>query len=223
MRLRFSWIFLALSIALVWGAHALRPQVHLSQKLGGLVLDKAIPKVLGGWRVVDVGNIQIESPDQKTLIRTLYDQNLTRTYANARGDLVMLSIAYGLDQRDGKSAHRPEVCYPAQGFNILGKSNTYYQVAEFELPVTVMTAVNIERHEQIAYWLMVGDQPVTWGRSRGLVNFQYGLKGLIADGLVFRVSMIHEDPVFAQNVLRQFVTDLFAPLTPQDRRRLFGV
>ena len=32
----------------------------------------------------------------------------------------MLSMAYGDDQRGGLQAHRPEVCYPAQGFK-LGK------------------------------------------------------------------------------------------------------
>ena len=33
-----------------------------------------------------------------------------------RGRQIMLSIAYGEDQRDGMKLHYPEVCYPAQGF-----------------------------------------------------------------------------------------------------------
>ena len=36
----------------------------------------------------------------------------------------MLSIAYGKNQSDALQLHKPEICYPAQGFTLLAKQNT---------------------------------------------------------------------------------------------------
>ena len=34
-------------------------------------------------------------------------------------------MAYGDDQRGGLQAHRPEVCYPAQGFKVTSQADGY--------------------------------------------------------------------------------------------------
>mgnify|MGYP003340463721 CR=1 FL=1 len=47
-----------------------------------------------------------------------YDQTLMRTYANSHGEQIMLALAWGERQRQDVKVHRPEVCYPAQGFAI---------------------------------------------------------------------------------------------------------
>jgi EpsI family protein len=43
-------------------------------------------------------------------------------YVNASGYRIMLSLAYGSDQRGALQAHKPEVRYPAQGFTLHGRS-----------------------------------------------------------------------------------------------------
>ena len=62
-------------------------------------------------------DIQIRA--KEAIINKIYNQTLTRTYINPRGDRIMLSIAYGRDQSDALQMHKPELCYPAQGFRLL--------------------------------------------------------------------------------------------------------
>src|SRR4029079_7827596 len=98
-------------------------------------LETAVPKQFGEWAEVREQSGQIVDPQTQKLLDSIYDQLLTRTYANKQGYRIMLSMAYGSDQRGGLQAHRPEVCYPAQGFKVLsladgdlGTSNGAIQV-----------------------------------------------------------------------------------------------
>ena len=65
-------------------------------------------------------------PGQKALLDRLYEQQLSRTYENAQGYRIMLSIAYGGNQRDELELHKPEVCYVAQGFVLQDKQKHPY-------------------------------------------------------------------------------------------------
>ncbi|MFQ5494903.1 MAG: exosortase C-terminal domain/associated protein EpsI [Phycisphaerae bacterium] len=72
----------------------------------------ALPMEIGSWRGVDV-------PMDEAIIRaTDTDQILNRAYAHA-GDrrTVSLYIAYGVRLRD-LMPHRPEVCYPGNGWTL---------------------------------------------------------------------------------------------------------
>jgi len=98
-------------------------------------LESAVPNAFGEWAEVREQNNQIIDPETQQLLNSIYDQVLTRTYVNKQGYRIMLSLAYGSDQRGGLQAHRPEVCYPAQGFKVLsladgdlGTSNGAIQV-----------------------------------------------------------------------------------------------
>jgi EpsI family protein len=52
------------------------------------------------------------------------EANLLAQVINPQGYRIMLSIAYGKNQSDALQLHKPEICYPAQGFTLLAKQNT---------------------------------------------------------------------------------------------------
>src|SRR6185295_11767480 len=79
------------------------------------VLEQVVPAQIGEWRLLPQDG-QVVNPQTKELLDKLYSQLLSRTYVNASGYRVMLALAYGDDQRGDLQAHKPEVCYPAQGF-----------------------------------------------------------------------------------------------------------
>ena len=78
----------------------------------------AVPESFGDWIALTGQPAQVVNPQTKALLDSLYSQILTRTYVHKDGYRIMLSMAYGDDQRGGLQAHRPEVCYPAQGFKV---------------------------------------------------------------------------------------------------------
>ncbi|MFS2215447.1 exosortase C-terminal domain/associated protein EpsI, partial [Telluria sp. Tellsp104] len=98
---------------------ALTPKQKVAAVQERFDLEAMIPKRFGNW-TVDNSVVPL-TPDetQKELIATLYDQTLARTYVNDAGQRVMLSIAYGGDQSKQLQLHLPEVCYVAQGFDMV--------------------------------------------------------------------------------------------------------
>ena len=80
---------------------------------------------------------------------------LTRTYVNRNGDRIMLSMAYGGDQLGGREAHRPEICYPAQGFKVENLSDETLATSLGDISVRRFTASMGARHEPVTYWLIM--------------------------------------------------------------------
>ncbi|MGB9107506.1 MAG: exosortase C-terminal domain/associated protein EpsI, partial [Telluria sp.] len=109
---------------------ALTPKQKVADARADFSLDSMIPTSFAGWSL-DASVVPLApDPTQKELIAALYDQTLSRTYVNAQGQRVMLSIAYGGDQSKQLQLHLPEVCYVAQGFDMVndqhGKLDTRY-------------------------------------------------------------------------------------------------
>jgi hypothetical protein len=124
----------ALLGAAALAAWRLTPTQRLATLHGELDLESSIPKAFGDWQTDDtVGGVV--NPQQEELLKQLYSQILTRSYVNrATGERVMLSIAYGNDQRDGLQLHYPGVCYPAQGFQLLSNQKVDLRLAGASIP-----------------------------------------------------------------------------------------
>ncbi len=75
------------------------------------------PDKVGPWTYVTASGLVL--PPQDQLSRFLYEQLLTRIYAEDNGPQVMMVLAYSSVQEGRLQVHRPEVCYPAAGFTIL--------------------------------------------------------------------------------------------------------
>ena len=220
--------WLAMMSALLMAAAAAfaqyaRPTVHLADQIGKPDLETLFPKSFGAWRVQTSGTFVLPSPDVQAQLDAIYNQVVSRTYVRADGAAVMLSVAYGGDQSDGSSAHRPEVCYPAQGFSITHNEKSTTPAAEGKsLAVRKLMARRLGRDEPITYWVVVGDEVATTGIEQKLAQMRYGVRGLIADGMLVRVSSIDADMAQAHALQAAFIADLAAALHARNRDRVFG-
>lgn len=202
---------------------ALKPRVHMADELPPVDLAKAIPASFGEWKI-DPNMVPVSaSPDVQARLNAIYTQTLARTYANDAGQRIMLSIAYGADQSgDGNQVHRPEFCYTAQGFQLLGNIIGNLATQYGTLPVRRLLAVQGERNEPITYWVTVGDKATLPGLQRKLNQLAYGLTGKVPDGMLVRVSSIDTNSGNAYKLQEKFIRDLLLDMKPQDRVRIAG-
>ena len=221
----FSVRSLAIGFAMVMAAGAalaLRPTVKLADEQR-FDLEAAIPKQFGAWKI-DPSVVPISvSPDVQAKLDKIYNQTLARTYVNAAGQRVMLSIAYGGDQSSEQSqVHRPEYCYASQGFQLRG-SQVARLVTEYgQISVRRLLAVQGNRKEPITYWITVGDQATLPGFGRKLTQIAYGLTGKVPDGMLVRVSSIAADTAQAYEIQDAFLNDMLHAASPQARLKLAG-
>ena len=189
-------------------AHWMRPTVYMTDLLGKPNLETLFPERFGDWRVDARAAMVQPSPETQALLNSIYNQTLTRTYVNATGDRIMLSVAYGGDQSDGTRAHVPEVCYPAQGFQITANANGQLTLANRVVPVRQLMTNLGTRNEPVTYWLLVGDQVTVSRTDLKLAQFRLGLKGLIPDGMLVRVSNIDANMTHGYQLQAAFLSEL---------------
>lgn len=200
----------------------LRPQERSRKTAPDFLLTDLVPKQFNGWRELP-RQVTTVNPQTQELLDKLYSQILERTYVNADGYVIMLAIAYGADQRGSLEAHKPEVCYPAQGFvvkqNIDGEVNTSYG----SIPVKQLDTVSGTRHEPLTYWFVVANNAVQSKVDKRMVELRLILTGQIADGMLFRVSSIDQNKVVAWQKQQDFIRNLLAAVPKETRSRLAGL
>jgi len=220
---RIAFLIAALMFAASVGAIVARPTAKLADEGPAISLETMIPKQFGDFREEPQRNAQVVNPQTQELLDKLYSQILARTYVNSSGYRIMLSLAYGSDQRGSLQAHKPEVCYPAQGF-ALQKNETGLLVTTFgDIPVRRLFTTLGPRQEPVTYWFTVGDKAVQGTTQKRLVDLRYGLTGRIPDGMLFRVSSIDPDQTRANQMQDQFVNQLLQSVSPAERKRLSGL
>lgn len=222
---RMRWWAVAWALLMVAGAalaHVTRPTVFLSARLGVPDLEAVFPQQFGDWRIDTSMVMILPAPDVQARLDLIYNQVLSRTYVNGLGQQIMLSVAYGGDQSDATRAHLPEVCYPTQGFDIRANAPASLQVGGAQLPVRRLMAQQGMRLEPITYWVVVGEQVALSGMDQKLAQLRHGLRGIIADGMLVRVSSIDADMAHGHAVHAAFIAGLAAALPQADRARVFG-
>lgn len=203
---------------------ALRPTRLLAEQRPALDLDVAVPAQFGHWRTSNDALVPVQ-PDPEALARLdrIYSQVLARTYVDNDHRRVMLSIAYGGDQRnDRMQAHRPEYCYAAQGFEIRPVRDETLATDAGRIPVRRLLAQRNARREPITYWITVGDRAARPGLERKLAQLRFGLSGTVPDGMLVRVSSLDSDTSSGFALHDRFVRDLLGSLAPAARTRLLG-
>ncbi len=220
-RLRALLVFGLMVLAAALG-HWGKPTVYMTDTLGKPDLETLFPSHFGGWNVDARAVLVQPSPDTLALLNSIYNQTLTRTYINSAGDRMMLSVAYGGDQSDGTRAHVPEVCYPAQGFQITSKVTGSLQLANRTVPVRQLMSNYGTRYEPVTYWLLVGDQVTTSRTDQKLAQFRLGLKGLIPDGMLVRVSSIDANAAHGHAMQAAFLAEMADAIPEAARDRIFG-
>ena len=220
-RLRAAWVVVLMALSFA-GAAAWRPTVHLADQRPKVNLETMFPKAFGDWVVDDRMPVQLVSPDTAALLNKLYNQTLSRTYINPQGQRIMLSVAYGGDQSDGTRAHRPEVCYPAQGFQLVASSTgTLHGDAE-GMRVRRLVAKLGGRVEPITYWMVIGERVTITGTEAKLAQLSYGMRGQIPDGMLMRVSSIDLDSAAAYVLHQGFIGQLARAVPTTMQTLAFG-
>lgn len=207
-------------------AYAARPTHKIADESEQVNLEQIIPQQFNEWRIVNMSS-QIVNPETAAALNKIYAQTLSRVYENAKGQRVMLSIAYGKDQSDSVSAHMPEGCYSGQGFAVNNVSRHALNTQFGDIPVLRLLATKSNRIEPITYWLTTGKKVGYPGWETKKIKLQYALNGSIPDGFLMRVSSITSsvDSTNIDNAYalqKSFTTDLLAGVLPNQRVRLMG-
>lgn len=224
MQLTIGAVIMAVMFASAITATVLTPRERLAE-LYPVKLEALIPAEFGNWVSQGGTGVAVVNPQQAELLKRLYSQTLSRVYVNkTTGERIMLSIAYGEDERDGTQMHYPEVCYPAQGFTVKSNTAGNLELGAGAVPVRrLVTQLGPNRIEPVTYWTMIGEKPAMRGLEKKLIEMQYGLRGVVVDGLLFRVSSIDEESARAFSIHHAFVADLLASVDIPARKRLAGL
>ena len=207
------------------GGQAMVPTKKLSVLRGPFKLADLVPASFGDWKTDPQSTGGIVNPQTEEMLNRLYSQLLDRVYVDSLGHRVMVSIAYGDDQSDeSMQMHYPEVCYPAQGFQL--KTNVRGEVAVPGGNVRVKrleTQFGGTRFEPVTYWMIIGDQQSNTVWQRKMSEIRHGLKGEIIDGLLFRVSSIDRNSTAAFELQDRFIGDLVGAMSKPARKQLVGL
>ena len=203
-------------------SYALTPQAKVADQGPKLNLETLIPQQFGTWKLDEtVVPLQV-NPELQAALDKVYNQTLTRTYVNLKGERIMLSIAYGADQGDNVQIHLPEGCYKGQGFSVGDKTESAMQTLFGQIPVSKLVATMGPRNEPITYWVVVGGEVARNNWEMKKAKLKHALKGEIADGILIRVSSITPDTGRGYELQREFSESMLQAMTPEQRSRLIG-
>ena len=215
-------VALVLMVAAFAGAQAWRPTAHLADTRPKVNLETMFPKAFGGWREDDRMPVQLIAPDTQAMLNKLYNQTLSRTYINTQGDRIMLSVAYGGDQSDATRAHRPEVCYPAQGFQLNDRQDGTIDLGDRRLRVRRLVTQLGGRVEPLTYWITVGERITISGTEQKLAQLSYSTRGVVPDGMLVRVSSIDRDTGKAFQLQQGFIAALAVAVPVAQQAQVIG-
>jgi EpsI family protein len=211
-----------LIVCSVLAAQAMTPRHFLSNQRQALNLEKMLPSEFGAWKL-DQQAPGLVNPELNEALSRIYTQMVSRTYVNDKGERVMLAVTYGPDQRADKAVHHPEICYPAQGFRITSNNVGTIHFENVSLGVRRLeTNYNNARREPVTYWTTIGDHLTIGGFEKRLLELRYGLRGIVPDGILFRVSSIGKDSPEEFDLQTRFTKELLLAVRPDDRRFFTG-
>lgn len=188
-------------------------------------LDAALPRQFGDWREVPQRGVPVsllagEVPD----INQPYDQTVMRTYVNSQGDVVMLALAWGRNQRQEVKIHRPDLCYVAQGHKVASlKTHVFEGISSPSgTPVTGKQMVTTLGNgaEAVAYWMRIGAVYSEDAAQTRIHILKEGLAGRVPDGVLVRASIRVRDVKAADEIwptLDKFLAAMAESLAPTPR------
>lgn len=205
-------------------AETLRPRERLVLMPRGGKLASLVPQDIGPWRAAPGGDIVIPRTDG-TLASTIYSDQMARRYVSGdpRRAEIMVVAAYGAAQSDTLQLHRPEVCYPAVGFEVSGRRLIDLHIAGgASLPTVALTARAKERTEDVLYWTRVGDDLPRTASEQRSGRLRAAFAGYVGDGVLFRLSAVRMDSAAQFDDLTEFTKVLVGELSAPARIALLG-
>lgn len=221
-RSKTAWMWfsamLLTAIASVWLKPQLDPTVQIR---AAEPLEDLFPSAFGDWALDPSAVAPIRPAFDVARRFQMYDQVLERTYVNAKGERIMMSVAYGRQQSVGLQMHRPEVCYKAGGFTIDAVHAFRLPMSDRHLPVTRLFAHMDGRPEPITYWRLLGEEVMDDESGFKLQTWSWR-GGALVDGLLVRVSTIDAVPEEGWQAQARFIDQLTGAMSPAQRARVLG-
>jgi EpsI family protein len=213
----------AACVAAAGGAAALKPRREVTL-LKGAKLSDVIPTAFGDWSSIDVGDPYAQNGGEKTLAEKLYSEQVVRQFTDARSGRPILALfAYGQRQSDELQLHRPEICYPAFGFEVVRNEALSLPLGTgVAVPARKLAAQAEDRKESIIYWSRMGELlPQSGGQQRS-DRLRIAMQGVIPDGVLCRFSTPGDFPDQDWPALARFVADLVWAAPAGYRKVLVG-
>jgi EpsI family protein len=212
----------ATCVAAAGAAAVLKPRNEVPLLKNAKLVD-VIPANFVGWTSEDVGDPYAVN-GEGTLSAKLYNELVTRRYVNAAGDAqVMALFAYGGRQSDELQLHRPEVCYPAFGYDLTRNEPLNLEVGGGAIvPARRLAASSEGRAESIIYWSRMGEMIPRDGGEQRKARLEIAMQGIIPDGLLSRFSAPGDNPEENWKAIEVFVAQLVTAIRPDMRKVLIG-
>ena len=197
IRFRTAGIMLVMSSILLVATTTLKPSTRYANHINAF--DQTIPRIIGDWVEVQQSTPQVSVvSDERSLISQLYDDTLMRTYSDKDGHQIMVALAYAKEQRQDVKIHQPDICYPAQGYQLQKTELVSFDALKRNASGPVIGKRQLyygQNHlEAVSYWIRVGDRTITSGLKMRLKIIEDGLlKRRLDDGILVRVSSVIPD------------------------------
>jgi EpsI family protein len=184
-------------------------------------LDSLVPPRVGDWQwVANTGIVTTTETGEAGG----YDQQLMRVYAAPDLPRIMLLIAYGSTQGGSLQLHRPETCYPGQGFALAGFRDVDLALGTPATTVSAraFTARRDDRIERLLYWTRIAAAFPRNTAEEYRAILSSVVTGTVPDGILVRVSTLGADIAESDRGLARFAADLVGTASPQARGLLLG-
>jgi len=212
----------ALCLAGAGAGTGLKPRREVPLLKGAKMAD-IVPVSFGKWVSEDVGD-PLAINGEGTLSAKLYNELLVRVYANTEtGTSITALMAYGGRQSDELQLHRPEVCYPAFGYNLVRNEPLTLPLApSVSIPARRLAAEAEDRRESIIYWSRMGEALPQDGNQQRSARLKIAMQGIVPDGLLSRFSIAGGYPEYDWPTIAAFVDELVTAIKPDMRKVLIG-
>ena len=221
MLTRRSFVVGALAGGTALTAYAATPRKE-EHRLAKTKLGTLVPVTIGPWRYVNADGVVVARAEED-IPTDGYDQLVTRTYEAPGRPSIMLLLAYGSTQGGSLQLHRPETCYPGQGFRLSQFNEPDLAFAGVG-PVHTrrFTARRDDRTERLIYWTRIGaDFPRNTAQEYRAILGRV-LSGVIPDGILVRISTLGANIAKSDAALSDFATAMITALPGNGRRILLG-
>lgn len=201
---------------------ALKPR-HEVPLLKGAKLAQVVPAAFGDWISEDMSD-PLAINGEGTLSAKLYNELVVRQYVHPKAEVaITMLLAYGGRQSDELQLHRPEICYPAFGYELKRNEAISLPVGgSATVPARRLLAEQEGRRESIIYWSRMGEKLPQDGGQQREARLEIAMQGIIPDGLLSRFSIVGDDPNQDWRAIGAFVTELIAAIAPNRRNVLIG-
>lgn len=221
MLTRRSFVVGALAGGTALAAYAATPRKE-EHRLARTKLGALVPVAIGPWRYVNADGVVVARAEEDVPTDG-YDQLVTRTYEAPGRPAIMLLLAYGSTQGGSLQLHRPETCYPGQGFRL----------SQFDEPDLAFagvgpvrsrrfTARRDDRIERLIYWTRIGAEFPRNTAQEYRAILSRVLSGVIPDGILVRISTLGDNIAESDAALGDFAVAMVAALPNNGRRILLG-